>query len=166
MNLYILRHGVAVPSGTAMGFADPQRPLTPEGRKKLRRAARGMLALGLDFDVILSSPYLRAKETAVIVAKVFRAADRLEFSEHLTPRGKREALIRQIVRAGPPGETLLVGHEPHLSELISLLISGGTDCAITMKKAGLCKLAIESLQHGRCATLEWLLTPKQLSWFD
>ena len=57
---------------------------------------------------------------------------------------------------------LLVGHEPYLSGLISLLVSGEATCAVVMKKGGLCKLSIESLKPGRCAALEWLLTPKQM----
>jgi phosphohistidine phosphatase len=161
MNLYLLRHAIAMPSGTSSGFAERQRPLTLQGRKKLRRAAKGMLALKLDFDVIFSSPYWRAKQTAEIVAEILGAEDRLNFSDHLAPNGHSDALVRQILRHAP-GEVLLVGHEPYLSKLISLLISGQTKVGISMKKAGLCKLTTESLQSGRCATLEWLLTPKQL----
>jgi phosphohistidine phosphatase len=58
---------------------------------------------------------------------------------------------------------MLVGHEPYLSGLISLLVSGDSDCRIVMKKGGLCKLSVGTLKHGRCAALEWLLTPKQLA---
>jgi phosphohistidine phosphatase SixA len=58
---------------------------------------------------------------------------------------------------------LLVGHEPYLSGLVSLLASGGATLTVVMKKGGLCKLTTGSLIHGRCATLEWLLTPKQMA---
>ena len=58
---------------------------------------------------------------------------------------------------------LLVGHEPDLSGLISLLVAGDTASAVVMKKGGLCKLSTESLKHGRCAALAWLLTPKQMA---
>ena len=62
-----------------------------------------------------------------------------------------------------PESVLLVGHEPYLSGLISLLVSGEGTLSVVMKKAGLCKLTTESLKHGRCASLEWLLTPKQMA---
>jgi phosphohistidine phosphatase len=163
MNLYLLRHAIAADS-SASGFADSKRRLTPEGRSKLRRAARGMKALELDFHLILSSPYLRAKQTAEVVADLFECRSRLKFTEHLKPAARPEALVQVLRRfEGPPDEVLLVGHEPFLSQLVSLLCSGRRDCAITMKKAGLCKLTTESLQPGKCATLEWLLTPRQLA---
>jgi len=57
---------------------------------------------------------------------------------------------------------LLVGHEPYLSQLIALLSSGGTSATIDMKKGGLCKLETEGLEYGHCATLQWLLTPRQM----
>src|SRR5258708_7959635 len=66
------------------------------------------------------------------------------------------------LRCGAPGEVLLVGHEPNLSELISLLVSGDARLSITMKKGGLCKVSAEILAARRCASLEWLLTPKQM----
>jgi phosphohistidine phosphatase SixA len=73
------------------------------------------------------------------------------------------ALVELLKRHKPPVESvLLVGHEPSLSGFIWLLVAGGRDASIVMKKGGLAKLTIGSLHHGRCAVLEWLLTPKQL----
>jgi phosphohistidine phosphatase len=163
MNLYLLRHGIAVDHG-APGFAkDADRPLTPEGERKLWQATEAMQALGLSFDLILSSPLLRARQTAEIVAEAFRARKKLEFSDTLAPAGSPKKLVELLNHHDPPLEdVLLSGHEPYLSELISLLLSGGEHLSITMKKGGLCKLAVESLKHGRCARLEWLLTPKQM----
>ncbi len=68
MNLYIVRHAIAVDEGTA-DFEDSQRPLTDKGRRKMRQIAKGLRALGVEFDLILSSPYLRAQETAEILAE-------------------------------------------------------------------------------------------------
>jgi phosphohistidine phosphatase len=163
MNLFLLRHAIASPAVSRAGFADSKRRLTPEGRKKMRRAAKGMKTLGLDFDLILTSPYQRALQTAEIVAQVFRATPRMALSEYLKPTGRSEELIRQILRSDRlPDDVLLVGHEPGLSNLISLLVSGSAGCCVTMKKGGLCKLATTALKAGRCATLEWLLTPRHL----
>lgn len=161
MNVYLLRHAIAAEA--SVGRADSRRPLTAEGIQKMRRVAKGMRALELSFEVILSSPLLRARQTAEIVAKTFKAQDRLKLSNNLAPHGRHAALIREINQLDPPAENaLLVGHEPHLSRLLSLLVTGAPDCSFTLKKAGLCLLSAETLRPGRCA-LEWLLTPKQLS---
>ena len=164
MNLYILRHGIAVEPGTPGYMKDADRPLTPEGERKLRRIAEAVEALDLSFDLILSSPYLRARQTAEIVAEGLKARKRLELSDSLTPGGSPKKLVELLNHLQPSaGSVLLVGHEPYLSGLISLLVSGDASFAVVMKKGGLCKLSTESLKPGRCATLEWLLTPKQMA---
>jgi len=164
MNLYILRHGIAVELGMPGVGKDSERQLAPEGKRKLRQIAGAMKALDLSFDLILTSPYVRAEQTATIVAEALDAQNNLESSDTLTPSGGMRDLIAAITHRKPaPEDALLVGHEPYLSELISLLVSGGTDgVSVVLKKGGLCKLAVETLRYGRCATLEWLLTPKQL----
>ena len=164
MKLYILRHGIAVEPGSPGYENDADRPLTPEGESKLRQIAKAIEALEISFDLILSSPFLRARQTAEIVAGVLKARKRMELCESLTPGGSSKKLVDQLKRFHPlPDRVLLVGHEPYLSGLISLLVSGREALAVTMKKGGLCMLSIESLTHGRCATLEWLLTPKQMA---
>lgn len=163
MNLYILRHGLAVDPGSPDYSKDSDRPLTPKGERKLWKIAQAMEDMELSFDLILSSPYLRARQTAEIVAEALALRKKLELSETLTPAGSTKKLIDSIRHREPaPKEVLLVGHEPYLSELISLLIAGNRDVAVTMKKGGLCMLCAESLEHGCCATLEFLLTPKQM----
>jgi phosphohistidine phosphatase len=163
MNLYILRHGIAVEPGTPGYEKDADRPLTPEGERKLGQIAEAMEALDLSFDLILSSPYLRARQTAEIVAEALKARKKLELSDTLTPGGSTKKLVALLTHLDPPPESvLLVGHEPYLSGLVSLLVSGHGGCAVVLKKGGFCKLAAASLTHDRCATLEWLLTPKQM----
>jgi phosphohistidine phosphatase len=161
MNLFILRHAIAEPNTNRK--ADGERRLTPEGEKKMCRIAKGMKAAGLDFDLILSSPYVRAKQTADIVAGVFKMQDALEISAELAPHGNPRKLVDELHGSYARHRSiLLVGHEPYLSSFISLLLSGDTSLAINLKKGGLCKLTVEKLKYGRCATLEWLLTPRQL----
>jgi len=118
----------------------------------------------LEFDLILSSPYLRAKETAEIVAEVFGMEKKLEISGTLASEGgNAEDLIEELKRKhGKRKQVLLVGHEPYLSGLIALLISGDRRLAITLKKGGLGKLSVDRLIYGRCASLEWLMTPAQM----
>lgn len=163
MELYLLRHAIAVDRGTPGYNKDSQRPLTPEGEKKMWRIAESMKALDLSFDLILSSPYVRARQTADIVAEVFQAQDRLELSTALTPEGDPEELIAELTRHDrAPDSILLVGHEPYLSGLMSRLLVGDESLSLVMKKGGLGKLTVKALKYGRCATLEWLLTPRQL----
>ena len=163
MNIYLLRHGIAVEPGAPGIKSDAERPLIPKGEQRLREAAAAMENMGLLFDVIISSPYLRAKQTAEIVAKHFKLQKQLAFSDDLIPGGNPQALIRQLNGLKPaPENILLVGHEPYLSGLIALLSSGDTVATIEMKKGGLCKLETEDLEHGHCATLKWLLTPRQM----
>src|SRR5262245_8218694 len=164
MNLYLLRHGVAADLDTHGLATDSERPLTPKGERKLWKIAEGMREFELSFDVIPSSPYRRARQTAQIIAEAFRASKKIEFSETLTPAGSTKKLVELLNHLAPAGEeVLLVGHEPHLSEFISLLVSGKPGFAVIMKKGGLCKLSVETLRYGRCAALEWLLTPTQMT---
>ena len=163
MNLYVLRHGLAVDLNARRLAKDSDRPLTLEGKRKLRQIAKAMQALDLSFDLILSSPYLRARQTAEIVAEAFSARKRLDFSENLIPGGSAKGLIKCLNDLDPmPENVLLVGHEPDLSQFISLWVTGSADSSFVLKKGGLCKLTAESLKPGRCAKLEWLLTPKQM----
>ena len=164
MNLYVLRHGIAVDPGSPEFPNDADRPLTPKGERKLQQITEAMLALELSFDLILSSPYVRARQTAEIVAEAFGARRKLEFSDALTPAGSPKKLIEFLNGLRPsPEDVLLSGHEPYLSGLISLLLSGAPGLSVVMKKGGLCKLGVEQLKPGRCARLEWLLTPKQMA---
>ena len=163
MNLYILRHGIAVDHGTPGYENDADRPLTPEGEHKLGRIARAMRSLELGLDLILTSPYARARQTAERVAEVLKLEKKLEFTDTLTPGGDSRALIELISRhPKAPENVLLVGHEPYLSGLVSLLVAGKEGFWVVFKKGGLCKLTIDSLEHCRCAALVWLLTPKQM----
>jgi|SRR5277367_4669740 len=165
MNIYILRHGIAVEREDWKSKDDSLRPLTREGEKQLKQISRALKKMDLEFDLILSSPYERAKKTAEIVADKLKWQKRLKFSGELKSEGDAEKLISGINRLKPqPENLLLVGHEPYLSRLISQLVSGNTEVAMDFKKAGLCKLKVEKLQFGRCAKFCWLLTPKQMEW--
>jgi phosphohistidine phosphatase len=163
MKIHILRHGIAVMRNDLEVKNDAERQLTPKGKRQLRQTAAAMKTMGLRFDLILSSPYLRAKQTAEIVAESLKLKRQLRFSDTLAPDGSPTNLIRQLNELKPaPENILLVGHEPYLSCLISVLTTGGMDLTMDFKKGGLCKLEIEKLSHDRCATLAWLLTPRQM----
>jgi phosphohistidine phosphatase len=165
MNLYIMRHGIAVDRDPASFPDDSRRPLTLKGEDRVRLIADAMRSLELSFDHILSSPHLRASQTAEIVANALGAKDQLLFTDALVPEGEPKAVIRAVNQLKPaPENVLLVGHEPLLSQLISVLIASQPDAAIDLKKGGLARLELEgALRHGKCAELAWLLTPKQLA---
>ena len=159
MEIYILRHGIAVERGTPGYKKDGDRPLTGEGERKMWQIANAMLEMDLKFDLILSSPYIRAKRTAEIVAETL--GQEVTFTDALLPDANMAALIAEI-NDEKPQRVLLVGHEPDLSSLVSVLICGNGNAAIELKEGGLCKVTTETLAPGRCATFNWLLTPKQL----
>ncbi len=162
MDLYLLRHADAVDHGKQGFTRDADRPLTEVGIKKMKKAAKTMRAMELSFDAILSSPYRRAKETAEIVGDALECSSLIKLTPHLVVGGSPTALIKEINESYPDSKRLLlVGHEPLLAGLISVLISGHHDASIRLKKGGLCKLSIEELRFGKCATLEWLLSPSQ-----
>ena len=163
MNLYLLRHGLAVERGTHGFENDARRPLTPKGRRQLRKVAAALGILKLRFDMILSSPLVRARQTAEIVAARMRLKKSLLVAEALSPGGSAENLVAKILALKPlPKTLLLVGHEPDLGKLISLFVAGKTSAGFSLKKAGLAKLEVNSLGAGQCATLAWLLTPAQI----
>ena len=131
----------------------------------MRKIARGLARLDVRPDLILTSPYVRARETAGLLADAFQLnEDNLKVSEHLVPGSPLRQLVEEINSRYPKTENMAcVGHEPLLSELSSLLLTGTKDLALNFEKGGVCALAMVSLRYGRCAGLEWLLTPSQLA---
>ncbi|HEY2328523.1 MAG TPA: phosphohistidine phosphatase SixA [Verrucomicrobiae bacterium] len=163
MNLFLLRHGLAVECDDLDFQNDDARPLTPKGRRQLHKIAAAMRAMELPFDVILSSPLVRARQTAEIVAAEFKSGKRLVLAGELSPGGSVKKLVQKIRALESAAENiLLVGHEPDLGKQISLLITGKAGAGFTLKKGALAKLEVEKLRAGKCATLAWLLTPGQM----
>src|SRR5262245_63027656 len=133
MIISLLRHGIAVERGSPGYENDDERPLTAKGERRTRRIAEGMLALGLSYDLILSSPYLRAKQTAEIDAQILKTPEGVQLSDTLTPEGDPRQLI-EVVQSDDraPQDIVLVGHEPYLSRLISTLLTGGPNLPVDM----------------------------------
>jgi phosphohistidine phosphatase len=164
MKLYLLRHGIAVEPGAPGYERDSERPLTPEGRRKTRVIASTLGKLGVKPNFILCSPFVRAHQTAEITATVLRLKKRLRVCQHLACGGDAKRLIAEINRLhGKADSVMLVGHEPDLSELASLLIAGKPGGAhLELKKGSLCVLETDALRARQCATLLWLAPPKLL----
>ena len=160
MKLYLLRHGDAVEASDTK-YKDTERPLTSKGIQRTTQLAEALAEMEVGFDVIFSSPLVRAKETAEIITKELKFQGKIELTDHLTPFGNMQNLVHQVTMIRPvPKTILLVGHEPYLSGFISLLCTGGPGMGVEMKKGALCRLEIGIPICGKCATLEWLLPPR------
>ena len=162
MNLFFLRHGKAH-SRSPQWRPDSKRPLTREGENGMFEVARGIKALGVSFDVILTSPYARALRTAEILAEVYDSQKLFETAGLAADVGAKDIIDEINENFSTAGAIVLVGHEPFLSGLISTLLTGESGMEIELKKAGFCKLTTEKLILGKCARLNWLLTPKQMA---
>ena len=139
--------------------------MTVAGQKKMRRSVKGMQALDLKFDAIISSPYLRAKQTAEIIAQAYKLKEnKIYLTNNLLPPATAEELLQEISVSFPKSKNvLLVGHEPHLSEMISSLLNCNKSLDIDFKKGSLCNLSIAQDWKNSDAILNWLLTSTQLS---
>jgi phosphohistidine phosphatase len=163
MELYLLRHGIAVDRAADSFRDDSHRPLTPAGVKRTRKVVKALMGMKLTLDLVLTSPYVRAKQTADIVVEEFEIQQKLRLCSALTPGSKPRDLVVDLKRhAQNDSKVMLVGHEPGMSAFASLLIFGRPDAHLTLKKAGLCVLDTGDLVAGQCASLELLLTPKVL----
>lgn len=156
--LYILRHGVAVPSGTP-GIADDDRPLTPEGEHELLRVAKRLKRLRLDADRIVTSPLPRARRTAELVAPRLGLAATLEVADALRA-GQGAEPIADWLSGRSERRLIVVGHDPALSDLVGLLVTGSADPPLCeLEKAGVA--ALRGRGDGRYL-LDWLATPRLL----
>jgi phosphohistidine phosphatase len=166
MNIYLLRHGIAAARDDASVKHDGERPLTAKGTKRMRKAAKGILRLAVPFDCVLTSPLLRARQTAEIVTRTVGIEDRLEEISELAPESTVEHLLFGLTRYQEREHVLLVGHEPLLSSFAVYLLGGqqAIHLMLEFKKGCLCCIETETLSAGSPAKLRWLLTPKQLRW--
>jgi phosphohistidine phosphatase len=159
--LYILRHGIAVDPGTP-GIPDDERPLTPKGRRRMRQIARGLSRLDLRLDKIVTSPLPRASATADIVAEGLGAGDLLETADVLRS-GSEARAIRDWLRRRTEDRLMIVGHDPSLTDLITLLVLGGTNGPRTqvceLKKGGIAALRPSAASADRF-DLIWAATPR------
>jgi phosphohistidine phosphatase len=162
MRVILFRHGIAISREDSACPPDPERELTDLGRVETRRAAEGLLDLGISPDLIVTSDYARAIQTARIAAEVLHVEEQEnvvrtgDVAPTVDPRRFLELLDRMPCR-----EMLVVGHNPHLSGLLSLLVGAPRQPFTWMKKAGaaLVDLGLDARPPGR---LVWLLEPEIL----
>lgn len=154
--LYLLRHGIAVPTGTP-GLADAERPLTPVGRRRVRPVARGLVRWGVEVERIVTSPLLRARQTAEIAAELLAPAGGIEEDAALVADQVAES-VADWLETRPESGLMVVGHNPWISDLVGLLCAGRPLDSIMLRKAGVAALA------GRSGgwDLDWLARPRLL----
>jgi phosphohistidine phosphatase len=163
MQLYLMRHAIAHELGADGSRTDAGRTLTTEGRANTRAAAQAMRRLELDFDAIWTSPLVRARQTAEIVAEVLKKNHCLQEVPELAPGASPERIVKALARLDHGSSVLLVGHEPDLSRLVAFLVWGSLEAdRLDFKKGALCRLDGEFGLGGGKATLRWFLAPKQL----
>jgi len=162
IQIVLLRHATAVDRFSAGIDDDANRPLTREGRKEAKRAAKKFKSLGLEFDRVMTSPLLRALETAKIAVKQMKIEDKLEIVNELAAEADSQELAASLSSLKPGTRVLLIGHEPYFSRLASFLITGDYNANIGLKKGGAIALSMEEAKLSARARLDWMLNQDQM----
>ncbi|OFW41928.1 MAG: phosphohistidine phosphatase SixA [Acidobacteria bacterium RIFCSPLOWO2_12_FULL_60_22] len=160
--IFFMRHGIAVQRGVPLASDDDARPLTAKGKKRVEQVAAGLRKLGYEPDWIVTSPLVRATETAEIVATCFPTRVPVDVCAALRPGGSSEDLFSFLTRHRDRRKVLLVGHEPDLSELAARLIGAGAQAKLAFKKCGCCLIRCDSRPPRFSGQLVWWLTPRLL----
>lgn len=164
MQIVLFRHGVAEDQDAfaRTGLPDADRPLTDKGTARTRQAAAGLMTLIGEPDAVVASPYVRARQTADIVAEICEGAggapDR-ELLDAMRPGGDAGEIARWLARRGRSETAVLVGHEPDLSDLMAWFTSGQPDGFARFKKSGACLIELTAVPAQGSGELLWLLPP-------
>lgn len=159
LELYLVRHGVAAERGDKYPD-DSKRPLTVDGISALRKEVKGLVRLGVAFDQILSSPLVRAKQTAEVLAQGLPSKPPITLTDSLAPAGGASGVLQELSKHMRKGSVALVGHEPNLGELAARLIGART--AFEFRKGGICRIDFEVFPPKGLGHLQWFVTPKML----
>ncbi len=161
MDLYLVRHAIAEPHDSARWPDDAARPLTAEGAERFRIVARGLRRLGVEVEVVLSSTFARAWRTAELLAEDATWPAPEEFRALEPPTPANECL--QAMQAREESTLALVGHEPQLSWLASLLLAGSDrSLQLELKKGAVMCLRLDGVPAAGAASLRWSASPKVL----
>jgi phosphohistidine phosphatase len=157
--LYLIRHAIAEERGDAWPD-DSKRPLSEDGMLRMRKTARGLARLDVTLDVILTSPYVRTRQTAEIVAGALEPRPPIVNLDSLTPDGSVAAVVADLEKQARKTRIGIVGHEPGIGELAARLI--GSRHAIEFKKGAVCRIDADELPPAGPGALRWFLPPKFL----
>ena len=162
MELYFLRHGIAGEQKRASSTEDAERTLTPEGIEQIKKVAKCMKEMKLSLKAVISSPFVRARQTAEIAAKTVGFSGEIILSEALIPDAGFDGFFELLKKQGSKGNLLFVGHIPSLANFVSTLISRG-GASVDFKKGGLCRVDTLDADLSIPSELKWLVTPELLT---
>lgn len=157
MQIYLLRHGLA--EDVKPGGKDPDRALTAEGKRKLRETLRHARSAGVRPNLILSSPYKRAVETAEVAAAVLGYSGSILRTKVLQPASDAQGVWEEIRVHKDAKELLLVGHEP-LFGVVTAFLLDSPGLNIDFKKGALVRIDVNPAGVSPRGVLKWMLTPK------
>jgi phosphohistidine phosphatase len=157
--LYLVRHAIADARGPEWPN-DAKRPLTEQGIARFTEAVSGLRQIGVEIDEIFTSPLVRAKQTADILAAGLKHKPHVKILKALEPGHGPAAVVARLAEDARRNRIALVGHEPDLGDLASHLL--GTKKPVPFKKGGICRIDVATLPTARAGTLVWLLPPKIL----
>ena len=157
--LYLIRHGLAEERGEAWPD-DTKRPLTEEGIQRMRRAARSLARIGVEIDVVLTSPLVRTRQTAESFAAGFAPHPAVVNLDALAPDGGAAAVLAELEKYAKKRSIALVGHEPGVGELGARL--AGMRQSMEFKQGAVCRIDVAQLPPKGPGVLRWFLTPKLL----
>jgi phosphohistidine phosphatase len=157
MEIYLFRHGIA--EDAKPGRPDSSRALTDEGKKKTAEVVKAARRAGVAPSLIISSPYVRAVETAEIAAEGFGYKGEILRTETLVPHGLPENVWKELRDYRDEDAVLLAGHEPLMGHLAAYLLASPV-LRIHVKKSALIRVDVGALGHTPHGTLRWLITPK------
>jgi phosphohistidine phosphatase len=160
MEIWLLRHAAA--EDRAASGRDSDRTLTEDGHRRAREVARGLASLEPEIELVLTSPYWRARQTAEPAAQALKLSARLRETRALEPDRDPSEILEEIKAEGVES-VLLVGHEPHLGALLGRLVAGAPGVEIAMKKASVARVVWSGSGAG---SLRALLPPKVLEKLD
>ena len=158
-SLYLVRHAIAAERGDDWPD-DDKRPLTERGIARFKEAVAGLTPLDVEIDEIFTSPLVRAKQTADLLAAGVKGKPSVKILDALSPGHSPTSLLAQLAKVAKRRRIALVGHEPGLGELAAHLIGAGR--ALPFKKGGVCRIEVESLTSRRPGALTWFVTPRIL----
>ena len=157
--LYLVRHAIAGDRGEEWPD-DAKRPLTHKGVARMREVVSGLAAHDPEIEVVLTSPLVRAKQTADVLVEGLKAAPILIVTPALAPGSTPTQVSEELAKQQKHRSIALVGHEPDLGELAAWLI--GARAPLVFKKGGIARIDVSSLPPTRPGQLVWLAPPKML----
>ena len=157
--LYIVRHAIAAERGSEWPD-DTKRPLTERGIHRFKQEVAGLRSLDASIDEIITSPLVRAKQTADLLAAGLGGKPVVRILKALEPGHSPTAIIGQVAKLARRNRIALVGHEPGLGELAAHLL--GASRPLPFRKGSICRIDLESLTSKRAGSLIWFVTPKIL----